>query len=206
MDINDDPRQWFADIKSVHQGRLLASLKEGANLLKDSAPNLQDPVVHKLLTTVEELRPEGLLSAYADWNNLEARIDPLLKASRSTTDKLIQQQGNLLYNRNNTVFAEMATFLDSLGQTDDEDEDGAEFDDDSAEEGTATPSHTAELKAFQAYQQFLQSYARTRYRNSNLGKTSRAAQIRDWLDDRVPSDEWLKTLGREMLPERAAAL
>lgn len=203
MDINDDPRQWFADIKSVHQGRLLASLKEGANLLKDLAPNLQDPVVHKLLTTVEELRPEGLLSAYADWNNLEARIDPLLKASRSTTDKLIQQQGNLLYNRNNTVFAEMATFLDSLGQTDDEDEDGAEFDDDSAEEGTATPSHTAELKAFQAYQQFLQSYARTRYRNSNLGKTSRAAQIRDWLDDRVPSDEWLKTLGREMCFQNA---
>lgn len=203
LEINDDPRQWFADIKSFHQSRLLSSLQEGANLLKDSAPDLQDTVVHNLLTTVEELRPEGLLSAYAEWNNLEGRIDPLLKASRSTTDQLIQKQGNLLHNHNKAVFAEMATFLESLGQNDDEDEDGAEFDDDSAEDVAPTTSHTAELKAFQAYQRFLQSYARTRYRNSNLGKSSRAAHIRDWLGERVPSDEWLKTLGREMCFQNA---
>ncbi|WP_315809327.1 ATP-binding domain-containing protein [Pseudomonas sp. C9-3] len=203
LHIDDDPRQWFTDLKSLHHDRLLASLKEGATLLRDSAPNLQEAVVHALLTTVEELRPEGLLGAYAEWNNLEARIDPLLKASRVTTDKLIQQQGNLLHNQNNGVFKELATFLEGLGQNDEEDEDGAEFDDDIAEEATATPSHSAELKAFQAYQRFLQSYARTRYRNSNLGKTSQAAQIRDWLVDRVPSDEWLKTLGREMCFQNA---
>ncbi|OOH80205.1 hypothetical protein BOW65_14635 [Pseudomonas koreensis] len=203
MDINDDPRQWFADFKSLHQSRLLSSLKEGAILLKDSAPNLVDAVVHKLFATVDGLQPEGLLSAYAEWNNLEARIDPMLKASRATSDKLIQQQGNLLHNRNNAVFGKMATFLEGLGQNDDEDEDGAEFDDDNGEEGTGIPTHTAELKAFAAYQKFLQTYARTRYRNGNLGKASRAAQIRDWLGDRVPSDEWLKTLGREMCFQNA---
>ncbi|OKO46764.1 ATP-binding domain-containing protein [Pseudomonas sp. BTN1] len=203
MDINDDPRQWFADFKSLHQSRLLSSLKEGAILLRDSAPNLVDAVVHKLFATVDGLQPEGLQSAYAEWNNLEARIDPMLKASRATSDKLIQQQGNLLHNRNNAVFGEMATFLEVLGQNDDEDEDGTEFDDDNGEEGTGTPTHTAELKAFAAYQTFLQTYARTRYRNGNLGKASRAAQIRDWLGDRVPSDEWLKTLGREMCFQNA---
>jgi DNA polymerase III delta prime subunit len=198
LEINDDPRQWFAEFKSLHQNRLLSSLQEGAVLLRDSAPNLVDAVVHKLYATANELRPEGLLSAYAEWNNLEARIDPMIKSSRATTDKLIQQQGNLLHNRNKAVFGEMATFLESLGQNDDDDEDGAEFDDDATEDMTPTPTHTAELRAFQAYKKFLQSYARTRYRNSNLGKTSRATQIRDWLGDRVPSDEWLKTLGREM--------
>ena len=80
-------------------------------MLRDSAPNLVDAVVHKLFATVEELRPDGLLSAYAEWNNLEARIDPTLKASRSTTDDLIKKQGNLLHNRNKAIFAEMAAFL-----------------------------------------------------------------------------------------------
>ncbi|WP_285425361.1 ATP-binding domain-containing protein [Pseudomonas sp. efr-133-TYG-103a] len=203
VDINDDPRQWFADFKALHQSRLLSSLKEGGILLRDSAPNLVDAVVHKLFAMSDGLRPEGLLSAYAEWNNLETRIDPMLKASRSTTDDLIKKQGNLLHNRNKAVFAEMATFLDSLGQNDDEDEEGAEFDDDTADDGIATPSHSAELKAFAAYRKFLQAYARTRYRNSNLGKTSRAAQLRDWLGDRVPSDEWLAMLGREMCFQNA---
>lgn len=202
-DINDDPRQWFADFKALHQTRLVASLREGAILLRDSAPNLVDAVVHKLFATVEELRPDGLLSAYAEWNNLDARIDPMLKASRSTTDDLIKKQGNLLHNRNKAIFAEMATFLDSLGQNDEEDDDGAVFDDESGEEGTPAQSHNAELKAFAAYRKFLQSYARTRYRNGNLGKTSRAAQLRDWLGDRVPSDQWLETLGREMCFQNA---
>lgn len=202
-DINDDPRQWFADFKALHQTRLIASLREGAILLRDSAPNLVDAVVHKLFATVEELRSDGLLSAYAEWNNLDARIDPMLKASRSTTDDLIKKQGNLLHNRNKAIFAEMANFLDSLGQNDEEDDDGSEFDDDSGEEGTPAQSHNAELKAFAAYRKFLQSYARTRYRNGNLGKTSRAAQLRDWLGDRVPSDQWLETLGREMCFQNA---
>ncbi|MBA6098501.1 ATP-binding domain-containing protein [Pseudomonas juntendi] len=203
VDINDDPRQWFTDFKAHHQSRLLAALKDGAILLRDSAPNLVDAVVHKLFATAEGLRPEGLLSAYAEWNNLEARIDPMLKASRATTDDLIKRQGNLLYNHNKAIFAEMAAFLDSLGQNDEDDDDGAEFDDDSAEDGTPTQSHTAELKAFTAYRKFLQAYARTRYRNGNLGKTSRSAQLRNWLGDRVPSDQWLETLGREMCFQNA---
>ncbi|MGY3173852.1 DNA polymerase III delta prime subunit [Pseudomonas sp. TE12234] len=201
--ISDDPREWFADFKSFHQNRLLASLREGANLLKDSAPNLSDAVVKQLLATVDKLSPEGLLGAYSVWYTVEARIDPLLKASRATTDKLIQQQGSLLHNRNKAVFLELATFLESLGQNEDEVDDGEEFDDDNGEDSVNTPTHTAERRAFQAYQQFLQSYARTHYRNGKLGKSSRAARIRDWLGDRVPLDEWLKTLGREMCFQNA---
>jgi len=201
--VSDDPRQWFADFKAYHQNRLLSSLREGAGLLKDSAPNLSDPVVEELLTTVDELSPEGLLGAYAIWNRIEARIEPLLKTSRKTTDKLIQQQGSLLYNRNKSVFVELATVLESLGQSEDEIEEGEEFDDDTGTDGTSTPNHTAERRAFQAYQQFLQSHARTQYRNGSLGKTSRAARIRDWLGDRVPPAEWLKTLGREMCFQNA---
>ncbi|WP_192552853.1 ATP-binding domain-containing protein [Pseudomonas sp. IzPS59] len=201
--VSDDPRQWFADFKAYHQNRLLSSLREGAGLLKDSAPNLSDPVVEELLTTVDELSPEGLLGAYAIWNRIEARIEPLLKTSRKTTDKLIQQQGSLLYNRNKSVFVELATILESLGQSEDEIEEGEEFDDDTGTDGTSTPNHTAERRAFQAYQQFLQSHARTLYRNGSLGKSSRAARIRDWLGDRVPPAEWLKTLGREMCFQNA---
>ncbi|MBA1245817.1 ATP-binding domain-containing protein [Pseudomonas japonica] len=200
---SDDPRQWFTDFKAYHQSRLLASLREGAALLKDSAPTLSDPVVKELLVTIDDLSPEGLLSAYAIWNRLEARVEPLLKASRATTDKLIQQQGSLLHNRNNSVFIELATFLESLGQSEDEIDDGEEFDDDTGADGISTPSHTAERRAFQAYQQFLQSHARTQYRNGSLGKSSRAARIRDWLGDRVPPAEWLKTLGREMCFQNA---
>lgn len=84
--VSDDPRQWFADFKSYHQNRLLTSLREGAGLLKDSAPNLSDTVVKELLTTVDELSPEGLLGAYAIWNRIESRIEPLLKTSRGTTE------------------------------------------------------------------------------------------------------------------------
>ncbi|QMV61522.1 ATP-binding domain-containing protein [Pseudomonas berkeleyensis] len=198
----DDPCHWFDAVKAFHRHRIIKDLQEGAALLSDSAPEHTRPVVDQVLSAVPNTESGQLLEAYAAWNDLEDRIEPLLRASREKTDKLIREQGNLLYNKNKKVFSELASFLDSLGQSDDEDDDGEEFDDDSGEE-TTQPSHNEVQKAFLAFQRFLQSYARSRYRGRSLGKTSRAARIRDWLDERVPSDEWLKSLGGEMTFQNA---
>lgn len=201
-EVIDDPRSWFDDFKSFHERRILEALMEGASLLRDSSPDSAQHLVKQLVEAVAALSPDKLLGAYAAWNGLEERIEPILKSSRKKTDDLIRGQGNLLYNKNNAVFAELAAFLDSLGLNEDEEEDGAQFDDDSGEEA-AQPSHSERQKAYQAYQRFLQSYARSRYRGASLGKGSRAARIRDWLGERVPSDDWMKELGGEMTFQNA---
>lgn len=196
-EVVDDPCQWFDAFQAFHRHRIIESLQEGATLLHDATPEHARPIVEQLLGVVPHLESEQLLSAYATWNGLEDRLEPLLKASREKTEKLIREQGNLLYNKDKGVFSELASLLDSIGQADDEDEDGAEFDDDVPEDA-AQPTHNEAQKAAQAYRRFLQAYARSRYRGRSLGKGSRAARIRDWLGDRVPSDDWLKNLGGEM--------
>lgn len=196
-EVVDDPRQWFDSFQAFHRHRIIESLQEGATLLHDATPEHARPVVEQLLGVVSHLESEQLLRAYATWDGLEDRLEPLLKASRDKTEKLIREQGNLLYNKNKVVFSELASFLDSIGQADDEDEDGAEFDDDVPEDA-AQPTHSEAQKAAQAYRRFLQAFARSRYRGRSLGKGSRAARIKDWLGDRAPSDDWLKNLGGEM--------
>lgn len=197
-----DPRAWFDDFRQFHRNRLISPLQEGVTMLKDSAPAQARPLLEQLLAGIASLKPEGLVQAYGTWLSLEAKIDPLLKGSRSKTDDLIRKQGNLLFNKDKRVFFDLAAFLDTLTQGDDEDDDEAEYDEDAAEEA-AQPSSNEALKAFAAYQRFLQSYARSRYRGRSLGKSSRAARIRDWLGERVPSDEWLKILGGEMTFQNA---
>jgi hypothetical protein len=196
-EVVDDPRQWFDAFQAFHCHRIIESLQEGATLLHDATPEHARPIVEQLLGVIPHLESEQLLGAYATWDGLEDRLEPLLKASREKTEKLIREQGNLLYNKNKRVFSELASFLDSIGQADDEDEDGAEFDDDVPEDA-AQPTHSEAQKAAQAYRRFLQAYARSRYRGRSLSKGSRAARVRDWLGDRVPSDDWLKNLGGEM--------
>lgn len=198
----DDPCQWFDALKVFHRQRIIEALQEGATLLHDATPEHARSIVEQLLEAVPDIESGQLLGAYAAWNSLEDRLEPLLKASREKTDKLIREQGNLLFNKDKKVFSELASFLDSLGQGDDEDDDDAVFDEDSGEEAVQ-PSHNEVQKAFLAYQRFLQSYARSRYRGRSLGKSSRAARIRDWLGERVPSDEWLKNLGGEMIFQNA---
>lgn len=200
--VNDDPRAWFDDFQQFHRGRLISPLQEGAAMLHDSAPDQARPLLEQLLIGIASLKSEGLVQAYGTWLSLEAKIDPLLKGSRLKTDDLIRKQGNLLFNKDKRVFFDLAAFLDTLTQGDDEDDDEAEYDEDAADE-VALPSSNEAQKAFVAYQRFLQSYARSRYRGRSLGKSSRAARIRDWLGERVPSDEWLKTLGGEMTFQNA---
>ena len=140
-EVVDDPRQWFDAFKAFHCHRIIESLREGATLLHDATPEHAHPIVEQLLGVIPHLESEQLLGAYATWDGLEDRLEPLLKASREKTEKLIREQGNLLYNKNKRVFSELASFLDSIGQTDDEDEDGAEFDDDVPEDA-AQPTHS----------------------------------------------------------------
>ncbi|NWE77716.1 ATP-binding domain-containing protein [Pseudomonas yamanorum] len=201
-EVSNDPRAWFDEFRKFHRNRLISPLQEGATMLQSSAPDQAKPLLQQLLAGISSLRSEELVQAYGRWLSLEAKIDSLLKESRIKTDKLIREQGNLLFNKDKRVFFDLAAFFDTLTQGDEEEDDGAEYDEDVTEEPTQ-PSHNEAQKAFFAYQRFLQSYARSRYHGRSLGKSSRAAHIRDWLDDRVPSEEWLKTLGGEMTFQNA---
>ena len=200
--IQIDPRDWFEEFRQFHHGRLVDALIKGAFMLRDSASEPSAPLVEKVLANIDSLSPEKLLPSYGAWLNLETEISAKLKENSAATEKLIREQGNLLFNKNKKVFFELATFLESIGPGEDEEDEESEYDEDAVEESQPTLNQVQQ--AFNAYKRFLQSYARSRYRGRNPGKTSRAARIREWLgDDRAPSDEWLSSLGKEITFQNA---
>ncbi len=99
----------------------------------------------------------------------------------------------LLVNKEGRQFVnDLAKFFDSLKASDDDDE----FDDDVEEEVEQRGGSVSQKQAITAYGRTLRSLARYKYQKRIPAKNSHAKQLNDWLEDRLPSDDRLLTIGR----------
>ncbi|MGF6971519.1 DNA polymerase III delta prime subunit [Paraburkholderia sp. WC7.3g] len=201
--VVQDPRVWFDQFRAFHQQRVVEALRQGMTTLQEVSPAHADELVQRLARLLPALDGGQLLSVYSELHDLEDVLAPLLEESRKKTDLWIDGEGGALFRQNKSVFNELATFLDSLNQPDEEEDEENEFDDDGVEEAVQRQSGNAAHEAFQAYRRFLQSYARSRFKGRRPGKASRAARILEWLGDRLPGDERIKELGEEMTLQNA---
>jgi len=194
-----EPSEWFSAFKSFHWQKLLAQLTQGKEqVAKASLPSSSGLLakLDALLLSGAKFSPVGILQQL---DALEKEIKSALDEAKGIADKLVTEQRNLLFNRDKTVFDNLAKYLDSLVQAEEEDEDiDAEFDDELEAELVA-PSHTAVQKAVNAYVSFIKSYSRQIYLGRSLSKESKSAKIKEWLgDERIPNKELLQTIGQQI--------
>lgn len=191
-----DSREWFQAFNAFHRSRVVEPLREGVTMLEAACPDTARTLVSRIADVVNRIEEVGLIAAYGLWSEMEKEIEPLLKDSSSRAETLIKAERNSLHNRDRKLFESLGQHLAMLKQEEEDEDEEAEFD----EEADSTPAGTVmPLQAgVKAYEGFIRSLARSKYRKRSLSKSSRAARIRDWLGDRLPADEKLETLGREI--------
>lgn len=194
-----EPSKWFSALKSFHWQKLLGQLTQGQEQVEKASLASVDALFAKLNTILLSANKSSPVGILQQLDGLEKEIKSSLDEAKRVADKLVTEQRNLLFNRDKTVFNNLAKYLDSLVQTEDEEDDiDAEFDDELDVEDVA-PSHTALQKAVNTYLSFIRSYSRQIYLGRSLSKDSKSAKIKEWLgEERIPNKELLQKIGQQI--------
>src|SRR5690606_34840231 len=118
----------------------------------------------------------------------ENQIKKMIESEKLVSDKIIQEERNLLINMNKDILKDLARFLNNFKNVDaEEDDEEADYDDDEVEAGSVT--HSQEAKALVEYQKFLKKLARYHYLKKTFKKGSKDAKTAEWLGEKLPSEE-----------------
>ena len=191
-----DPRAWYESFSDFHDHRLRTQLKDGAEIVVDSASVADMAISRQLLQLANGLDRRAWMDVYRDLGNQEAQLKAVLDDSKVIADQLLKQERNRLFNQDKEVFERLSHFLVNL-QQDDEPDDEAEFDEDDTE-STGNQTLGDIQNAVKAYQTSLRTLARSRYRKRSLPKNSRATKIVQWLGDSLPAEDVLLEIGQRI--------
>lgn len=194
-EVRNDPRELFEAFQAFHRERIVARLQEGLAMVESAATDNSSGLSAPLAEIVRGMNGALTLEIYASLQRFDRELDPALKASVARVEQRIRGGANLLANRNRDFLKELAAFMDSLQSMEEDEDDEAEFDTDLVE--GAVPA-TRQKEAYGAYEACIRAVARSRFRKRSVSKESRAGRIREWLGDRLPADEVLLEIGREM--------
>jgi hypothetical protein len=197
--VIDDPRAWYSSFTQYLEHTLNAELVRGLKNLESFQQPQEVELVSKLKKVIES--ESDIWGKYQQLFDLENQLKKLIDKEKAVSDKIIQEERNLLINKNPQILDELARFLTTLNTaTDDEDEEEDEdeaYDEDDLEIGEAV-TRDARLKAQKAYERFIKKIARHGYLKKSLPKNGKDIKIKQWLDNKLPTDTRLLTLGRSI--------
>ncbi len=191
--VNDDPRAWFDAFAVFHRKRVLGQLTQGIAIAASAGSAEGKGLIAEIEGILKKAKPDTLIAIYAGLAGIDSRIAGALAASKGQTDKKIREQLTLQFNRNKQFLHELSRHLEAFDQ--DEEEEDDQFDDDEMEEVTPQ-SQTDIQKAARIYSISIRNLSRYKFLKKSVPKNSRAARIRDWLSDRVPTDGVLAEIGQ----------
>ncbi|WP_198147207.1 ATP-binding domain-containing protein [Pseudoxanthomonas mexicana] len=195
-EVLDDPREWFDAFRTHHAGLVRSKLEEGALIAITAATGINEALVDRLQAIVERGSEDRWVVVYRELDALEGEIRSSLDVAKTATERFLKQERNTLYNSDKAIFAQLSKFLDSIGQDEDDDSDeDAEFDEDESEVD-APVAQTDVQRAVKVYLAAIRTLARYKYLKRSVSKESRAAKVRDWLGERMPSDDVLTQIGQ----------
>lgn len=136
-------------------------------------------------------------SLFADLLELSGEIQTTLGRMKEESDKLIRSALNLQVNNDRQFLDDLAKFLESLAETDDELDD-QEADD----EEVIIPKSRLNAAATQ-YSQAVRTLSRSRARKRKVSSKSTAGQILVWIGGRLPQDLDLLSIGESLVIQSA---
>lgn len=191
-----DPREWFDAFRAFHIGRLITQLNSGLKLLSSVGSDVDSELQESISSVVETISDEKILPGYEKLTHLESEISPRIKTLKTETDTLIRKGLAFQFNRNAEFLPELSSFVKTLEVDEESDFDG-EFDDEVGNESSA-PNRNNLQQAEQDYTRAIRSIARFTFLSRNIPTTSKASAIKTWLGERLPSEDQLQTIGKNI--------
>ena len=194
-EIIESPEGWVDELSAFHRTRVFDQLRAGIEILLPLAEGPNEALVIRLAEVVDGTDSESILGLIFKLEGMEDQISPILKALKTESDQMIRKELVRTFNANREFLSELASFLDQLQEEDDTESDD-EFDDDIAEE-VASQATTLQ-RAEQVYTRTIRTLARFKFLKRSVRKGSKARIVKDWLGDRVPDDDVLLKVGKNI--------
>jgi len=125
-------------------------------------------------------------------------VQKLRASRRQSTDDLLNNALNLHNNRNKNFLDELATFLGTIQDGDDIEEEGQEDVGDEEDEEEIEPVRTPRYKAVMDWKRAVRAQSRAQVNNRALARTSRNAKIIEWLGDRTVEPATRDRIGKNL--------
>jgi len=193
--FNENQEFLFDEFLKFHQTSQLKKLLSGFEILKEIDGLAAQGNIGRLGELLSRHK-ESLLPLLLDLEREVDELIPFVKGLKEKADQLIKAQLNLAYNSNNNFLNELADFIDSLKQSDDDPDTDDEFDDED-EDASATRGTTSQI-AYKAYQRTIRSISRYAFLKKKVPEKSNAALVSTWLGERIPPSDVLVEIGRNI--------
>jgi len=196
-----EPFDWFLAFERYHIQLLRKQFSVGADFLSKEKDDTLVAIHSMIIDVINRPDDTAIVSIYREFYELESELSPILNELKKKAQSQIRGTLNLLVNHNKDFLNEFAKFLDSLkvDEVDDEESDES-FDDD---EPSGDEAKTPLSMAISAYNRFIRVYARSKEQGRKISPTSRNGKILDWLGARIPDDETIRPIGRNILTQNA---
>ncbi|WP_290501954.1 ATP-binding domain-containing protein [Hyphomonas sp. UBA5107] len=180
---------WFEHFELWHRAEFWQTLRTAADSLSKSEDANIAGIGRAMLQVSAEAVEVGSISKL---DTIYARGEAIRNRSaalKKTIDERLRAFLNLRVNTDRAFLDALYAFTETLSDTDDNE------DAEDEEEETFTPTGKRTI-AGNAYTNAMRSYARSLAQKQPLRKASRAAQVIEWLGDRLPDKDILVEVGK----------
>ncbi len=196
--IEGEQIAWFSDFDQWQRATFWDEMRAAARALSESPVAEVAKLGQRALTIIEGAGPTTQPATFASLMDLAAEIGTRVSAMKEATDERIRRGLNLQVNRDKTFLDEMAAFIATLDEVQDDDAD-QEADD----EAEASQPRVGRAAAVATYVRAMRTLARSRARKRSAPRTGPTGRLLYWLGDRTLGEEELPEVGESLLIQSA---
>ncbi len=192
---------WFNDFNSWQHEFFFSSLSAAAVELSKNTKLSISGLGSRLNSYLEKAHDSSPESIFLSISNEKDEIQKLVQSIKDSTDHKIRSKLIQEVNKNEQFLDQLASLIDDIkdvsGQEDDEEEEERE------EEETEQPK-TGRTGAQLAYMQAVRAKSRATFRKRKIGGNTKNGRILEWLGNRMPEEEFLEEIGRNLIVQSHA--
>lgn len=201
VDVLTQQRNWCADFDLWQSAEFWQGLEQRAELLAQSESRQMSDAGRRIQAILKQAGSTKSVATLALVVASSDGLQPLIDESRRVSDSSIRKTLSQHAKANGKILDELLEFLQSLSAdaTGIEDGDGEDADD-----AEVPAAHAGRELAFETYVRAVKALARAASSARRLGADSRYGRVIEWLGERVPTNDELRSLGRTLQVEQAA--
>ena len=198
VETETDQIAWFSDFDQWQKTVFWEELRASAQNLSENTEQEISKLGSRIMSILDTTGTNPQPSIFVSLTTVANEIQDLVKRMKEVTDQKIRNALNLQVNRNTQFLDDMAKFIESLKELNDEPEDQ-----DSEDEEELGQSRMGRTAAVSKYMQAVRAHARARARKRSVSKVNRTGKLIEWIGDRSLEEKDLLNVGANLIVQRA---
>jgi len=193
-----DQCAWHTDFDQWQKAVFWEEIRDAADGLSANERKEVSRLGKQVLTVIDKEGTEPSSGTFIPLTKIVGEVQEQIASMKAETDRKIRGALNLQVNRDQKFLDDLAAFMDSLADVDDE-IDGQDLDD---EEETEQP-RTKRAAAAAAYMQTLRLQARANATKRGINQSSRTGRLIEWIGEHGLGEKELLDVGENLLVQSA---